>query len=114
MIFTNSWLYFFPSLVAGQGGAITVTSAVGSSTIPTTNSMTALVAQVATAASVIVTNVNNRLSVTATYGPGAAYTANEYGLFLNTALARWIGSPLAKLADETFNVDFAIDFEEVV
>lgn len=114
MIFTNSWLYFFPALIAGGGGAITVTSSVGSSATATTADMTALVAQVATAASVVVTNVNNRLFVTATYGPGAAYTSNEYGLFLNAAMARWVGSPMAKLADESFLVDFAVDIEEVV
>lgn len=114
MIFTNSWLYFFPSHVAAGGGAITVTAACGTSSTATTSGMTALVSQVAAASAVTVTAAANRLAVTATFGPGAAYTANEYGLFINAAMARWAGPPTGKLTDETFLVDFAIDCEEGV
>ena len=119
MIFTTSWLNFFPAFIAGEGGETTVSTACGTSSAATTSGMTSLVSQVATAINLVVGNVNNRLTVTATYGSGSAYTAVEHGLWINSpgyssAFARWVASPLAKAQDEYYNVDYGVDFSEVV
>jgi hypothetical protein len=119
MIFTTSWVNFFPAFIRGGGGAVTVTAACGSSVSATTAGMTALVAQVAVAMSVTLGQSNNRLTVTATYGPGSSYTANEHGLWINASgytpgFARWVAPPVTKSADQYFTADYSIDFQEVI